>query len=387
MDKISIDIKIINNLKLILKNFSQSNGNKPQFNKLYHFNIQRENFPLPQLIFFILAKILRFKYYHHLEKILWLIPFYFNEHYCEISLRKFGLRLDVFTSNKNDDIENIKEKIISKLNKASYLIEKKVLNSFANNQLEDGDFTIQNQYIEFTSMYNYFRENADNFFKLSLKKQDKSDNFSETINTINQKLKSQKKAYYNAFSMIDTFYSRLEHLFVLSLAFLNFNPSRINVKEFIFKNWSDKYKDIFDISSDSKAKMFYDELKEIKEKYRNTKSHGGFDKEASSIYFHLPEVGAISCSLSKYNKSLTFNFIPFDINSFKNICSVFDEFDTWLDKSKLKYAVLYIKTGLDVPFDKDSILKHNIAIKNEKSFNDLIEERAYFEDLYTNMDF
>ncbi len=387
MDKITIDRTVIKNLKLILKDFSQQDSKELPSDEGSNFNIKREDFPLPQLIYFILAKILRFKYHDRLEKVLWIIPFYFKDNYCEISFRKFGLRLDIFTQKKKDDIEKIKDIIISKLKKSCLLIEKKVLTNFVNTQLSDGDFSIENQYIEFTSMYSYFRETANEYFKQSIKKSKKSVDFSAIIDAINRKNKFQRNAYFNALSMIDAFFSRLEHLLVLSLAFLNYNPTKLSIKSFISMNWSEKFKDIFDIETDSTAKSFYDELKIIKERYRNTKAHGGFDKETSSIYFHLPEVGAISCSLSKYSESLNFNFIPLDINSFNNICSVFDEFDTWLDRSKLKYAVLYIKTGLDVPFDKDSILEHNIAIKNEKSFNDLIEERAYFEDLYTNMDF
>ncbi len=383
MENIKIDNKIITSLSLALKDFSFENNPEKMNHPQNGFRILPQEFPVPQLIYFLLSKIFNGYTRHKLEKTLWTVSFYYKGFEAEFALQKFGLRLylsDLITNSP--EREQVKNQIISKIKKASSILERKVLTEYAKKQIVQGDVTIDNQYIKFSNMYYYFREQAKEAFN---GKGDNSQGAQEVFGIDPNKFQLNLIGFYNTSAMIDTYFSRLEHLLVISLPFLKFNPEKINLLKFISNNWGDKFKVVFDLKKNNDTKIFYDKLKVIKEKYRNTFSHGGFEKEGASLFFHLPEVGAISASLSKFDKSPHFNFFPIEINTFDEVCKLFDDFDKWLEESTLSFAVVYANSGVEVPFDKKSISEHNTAMESE--FEQLIDKRSHYSDMFTNMDF
>ena len=385
MKNIKIDNKIINSLSLVLKDFSFENNPEKITHPKNGFRILPQEFPVPQLIYFLLSKIFTGYTRHRLEKTLWTVSFYYKGFEAEFALQKLGLRLylsDLITDSP--EREQIKNQILSKIKKATSILDRKVLTEYAKKQIIQGDVTIDNQYVKFSNMYYYFREQAKEAFN---GKGDNSQGAQKVFGIDPNKFQLNLIGFYNTSAMIDTYFSRLEHLLVISLPFLKFNPEKINLLEFISTNWGNKFKLVFNVKNDNKAKSFYDKLKVIKEKYRNTFSHGGFEKEGASLFFHLPEVGAITASLSKFDKSPHFNFFPIEINTFEEVCKLFDDFDKWLEKNTLPFAVKYANSGLEVSFDKNSVSEYNTAMESEYNFNQLIEKKGYYSDMFTNMDF
>jgi hypothetical protein len=63
-----------------------------------------------------------------------------------------------------------------------------------------------------------------------------------------------------------------------------------------------------------------DRLHEVSETYRNTYGHGGFDKEGGSIYFHVPDVGALPARLTDVRDSPHFDVIPVGSLDFEELC-------------------------------------------------------------------
>ena len=120
---------------------------------------------------------------------------------------------------------------------------------------------------------------------------------------------------------------------------------------------------------------------------RNTFAHGGFEKAGASLFFHLPKVGAIPVILTKIKDSPHFNFFPIEEDKFNNICALLDQFETWLKSGKLAQGIKYIESGLNVPFDEESISKFNEAMESDDEFDKLIEHWSYLNDQDTNMDF
>lgn len=384
MENISINIEQIQTLEKILKDFSiPIDGESERTEK--GVIITRDELPVPQIIFFLFVKILKYPKNMHLEKTLWIIAFIFKGKFFEIAFEKFGLRL--YVSNTIDNEEEClryKKEILYYLRAAIKDIERYLLKDFAKLQISDWHIIIENQYVKFTNMYHYFREQASESFgkEKTLSKGAKSV-FGLEPNTFQWNL----IGFYNTSAMLDTFYSRLEHLLVLSLPFLNLNKNNIDLVKYISSNWSDKYKSVFDINTDSVAKGFYDKLYDVKEKFRNTYSHGGFEKDGASLFFHLPEVGAIPCSLSQFKDSPHFNFFPIEAHTFDDVCKLFDDFETWLEKSRIKYGLMFANSGIKISYDDKSILEFSKAMKSDDDFQRLIDKKGYYSDMYANMDF
>lgn len=62
-------------------------------------------------------------------------------------------------------------------------------------------------------------------------------------------------------------------------------------------NWSEKLKRVWDLIKDQEAKTLYDELRTIKERFRNSLSHGALEKGGMSLFVHIPALGALPASL------------------------------------------------------------------------------------------
>ena len=55
-------------------------------------------------------------------------------------------------------------------------------------------------------------------------------------------------------------------------------------------------------------------------------------------------------------------------------------------ENKIKYGMKYVKSGLDVSFDKKSKEQYKNAMISESSFNSFIERELYLHDISINMD-
>jgi hypothetical protein len=187
--------------------------------------------------------------------------------------------------------------------------------------------------------------------------------------------------------MINAYFSRLEHLLVIVLPFINFSPAADDLVKIIGSQWGEKYRQIFDINQDKPAKLYYDQLHDIKERFRNTFSHGGFEKDGASLYFHLPAIGAIPARLTEIRNSPHFNFLPLAQADFNEVCSLFDEFDNWLESGKTQYGVLYAKSGLNVAFDAESLQEYELAMTSPEDFDNMLEYYSYLSDIHTNMEY
>lgn len=380
--------EIKDNVQLALKEFStDENGNDLIFiDGSTMVPLDRKVLPVPELIPFILSGVLGFPNLGRGEKIRWQICFKYKNVLCNIAHQKFGVRLYYLKLEKNDLRINPDE-IIGKLIKGLRIIEKSVLQGFSKHQLSQGNVTIPNIYHKLDGMYQYFRENAEREFNFKAEQKHNGDALEDIANHMNLVIRSTRNGFYNTIAMVDAFFSKTENLFIMVLPFINYNREKDNLLEKIGSRWQDKFKRIFQIETDVAAKRFYDQLVNLKENLRNTFAHGGFEKAGASLFFHLPKVGAIPVILTKIKDSPHFNFFPIEEDKFNNICALLDQFETWLKSGKLAQGIKYIESGLNVPFDEESISKFNEAMESDDEFDKLIEHWSYLNDQDTNMDF
>jgi hypothetical protein len=361
--QVSPDVK--GQLELTLKDYAPALELKPS----YRILIERNDMPVPGLIEYMLVKVLGFSNFGPDEKLRWQVPFTYQGMRCSLAYQKFGVRLYIAKSDVDEqDVHQKAKEIIGKLKRAAKIIERRVLDPYAKSQIGNGNVTVVNQYHDLNRIYQYFRKQAFSIF---------SDN--PGLGSF--------EGFYNALAMINAYFSRLEHLLVIVLPFINFSPDTDHLVEIIGSQWGDKYRRIFELTQDKSAKLYYDKLHDIKERFRNTFSHGGFEKEGASLYFHLPEIGTIPARLTEIRNSPYFNFLPLARADFNEVCSLFDNFDNWLESGKTKYGVLYAKSGLNVPFDAESVREYKLAMTSPEDFEDMLEYYTDLSDMHTNMEY
>ncbi len=362
----------INILQNLLNGFSFS-GESDIYQNETRVKVERESLPIPQLIFFLLNKVMQYKLGYRHDKMHWILYFLYDNKKCAIALEKFGLRL--YLENK-DDYENI----IKKINKAVNYIEKKILQDYAKEQMKSGNLTISNHFNQLSNMYYHFKEEANKIYN----KKEPDLDIDDISIFLNSTMTKNNTGFYNTFSMIEAYFSRFEHFLAYCL-FFNTDRS-LNIYDFYKKDFSEKFKIIFPLNV-QKNKLFYDEINIIKEKYRNTFSHGMFSKNGEPFYFQLDNAGMIPANLSKFKDSPHFNFVPTDEIKYEEICEQFDKIDNWLEFESSEFAWKYAGSGLSLSFSSDFFNKVSPYLENIEDFQWFIDTEQSYRDMIENADY
>ncbi len=194
------------------------------------------------------------------------------------------------------------------------------------------------------------------------------------------------RSYY-LLSMIDAYFSLLEHIFVLLLPFMkNLIKSKINLEEFMTYNWKPKIQIILEAKTNKEATKFIEILDEIKEQIRNPASHGHFYKKGNSFFVHMERLGAIPFTLTKSKTNFKYSFSSKTNMTFFEICKHFDEFDKYLETNSTKFGMEYIKRNLPVAFDKQSSATYKRRMRTAKSTEKYINETIKELENGMNMD-
>lgn len=332
--------------------------------------ISRSQFPIPSLILYVLNGLCMFPQGYRGDKTHWMIPFVYQDVNCAISHEKFGVRLYIHTKYQH---QINPDELLGKLRKAIEISEKYILAEIAQDQIKSGNITIENHFHKLRSQYHYFRKQAASIY-------------SEDIDNILKIFPVRSEGSYNSLAMIDSYFSFLEHFFVLALPFSSYDRATDNLVDFVGAIWSKKLQRILDIKNPT-IHGYYNRLVEIKEKYRNTFAHGGFEKKGQSFYFHLPDYGAIPASMSAYRNSVHFNFFPIEESSFQEICTLLDQFDDLLKSSALVQAWKFAESGLHLTLDEKNLSEIILAASDPISFDSWLEKESYLSDMYANADY
>jgi len=382
---------IYEGLKKSLKDFSPSID--PETSLIYSqksskFHIGSDEIQVPELIQFIFSNILNYTVMGPGEKLRWQVRFFYENIDATFALEKFGLRL--YLSSPTEDQEKlikIKNEITGKLSRLILKAEKHIFTPFAKHQIKERNFTIANHYHKFENRFDFFRNKATNDYIPEVQKGNES--IHELARKFNALQEYKYEQSYYAIAMLDAYFSFLEHLFVLILPIAEKPCKKYDLVQFISSFWSQKYKVLFDVKKNRKAKEFYDQLNELKENFRNYYAHGGFEKNGESLYFHFPGIGALPAKLSSKKNEPHFDFFPIDDTSTSHMIKVIDKFDEWLrsDDSGVKYAVRYAESGLDMPCDSQHIDEIICSMTNIQEFDKLLEKYSHVTDMHDNMDY
>ena len=344
---------------------------------------EQDDLPVPSLV----RLALRLLGCHDLgraEKLAWEMPFEFRGVACSIALEKFGLRLYVEPS-PGADSATLATDIVRNLQKAIGSLERAVLKDLATQQMALGNVTIANQYPSLNNMYRFFREAAAALYGEEERPLVADSTFSEIFADFTQYMGRQQRAFYNTVAMIQAYYSRLEHTLVLLLPFSGYDPAAESLKDFIGDIWRKKFVRIFGLF-DPASKRFHDRLCEVSEDYRNTYSHGGFDKGGAALHFQIPHIGLVPAALSDIRDKPHFRFVPIERENFQQVCDLFDKLDEWMRSSASWFGMQWVEGGLDLRFDQDFLDELRRAMASHEEFDIFTAQHGCNQDRASNMD-
>ena len=295
--------------------------------------------PLPYMVFLIFVGLLQYKpWWRPFEKIAWQIPILFKSVPFLFAHQKFGFAV---SSVLDDPDAEIVRDMMKQLNKVSEVADG-VFQPFGEDQLRQGNVTIDNKYDELSNRYFFFREKAKKAFASKPPPSKKVKTRRYTV-TSSDPFRPEREGSHYMTAAIDSFFSKLEHTLTLLLPFHNYEPSQDDLTQWITAHWTDKYKRIFDLTQGSEAKRHYDKLVRIRSKFRNPLAHGYFDRrDKSGVNFHVEGLGAIPIQLSNFRDTLHYDLFPFQQESCGELCSFFDELDEFFRNQETKYGIRFL---------------------------------------------
>jgi hypothetical protein len=344
----------------------------------------------PYLIFIIFVTLKDYKYKGRDEKEAWTVYVKFKGEPFLLTFRKFGFR--IISSKQSDKITDLGREAMYKIFKAIPYAEE-LIQPLVKEKVQKGNITLENHYDEILCRYNFFKKKAIEQFVKGANPRYKTTYYKKkgkpTGSSMTQDLAGKNRIAGNNYgiAMMDVYFSLLEHLLVLMLPFISgIDHDKMDVEEFILKNWKEKIKAIVPLA-DPKAGKLYKTLLDIKENLRNPLTHGHFQKDGNSIYVHMKTIGAIPMNLSRRERQFTYSSSQIYHENFNSIVQCFEGFIEFLSKNESTcYAMAFIKKGLSVTFDQKSRELYRDAMTDMETFERFLYYREMDEVNAMNMD-
>lgn len=372
-------------LSFILKDFSAGfEEDEIQIDPNAIYCVSDTTLPIPGLALYVLVRKLNCYYYgpddSQYGKIHWAVLFRHKDKSYALELRKFGLRLVGSFAPTEKEAKDI----LSALAKATQYVEAEV-RELAKERIAEGRITVPNRLEEFSEAFEFFTKKAQETYTRFSEDRKQALDQNNYQKLSDASLVKQEASYY-ASAAIEAFYSRLEHILILVRPFVEPRLSGEKIKEFMADNWGDKFNKTFSPSSNQQANRIKSMLTKTKEKYRNPAAHGGFVKDGAALYFHDPLMGAQPVKLSKEDELPILTLCGITENDFIIALEHFKEFERFLEKSEARYGYLYVKSGLDVCYDDNSIDLY-LYSSSDEYFDKFLEASIWMDDCIRNADY
>lgn len=335
-------------------------------------------FAEPEVLYFGLTQLLDLRGGERGDKVAWTIPFEFRGVHFAFELRKYGLRFMCERSRVSDPIvREVYGRARSLANIATQHLEAVQVPL----QLKSGNVTFPNYFAALDRRYRFFREEALASFPAApivtpenIRDLDFAPYFA-----------AQDRADDLATACVDAYFSRMDHLLVLSLGFIGDVVERGALMDFLSGNWTTKVLEQLEPGDDPPLKKLYDDLNTLRREWRNPWAHGGFKSKGASFYFHVPRVGALPVTLSS-DERRTIDLQATEPD-FQHALATFDHCDRLLAEGKLKYAFQWAESGLDLAVDADSRSGLRAAMSSQEAFDAFLDGVGRRQDMLENVDY
>ena len=379
-------VTVTEEIKVLLKNISpiteQTTRNDENRVEIGYY----ENPLNPNLLAYCFDVILGFTVHYRIyEKVNYIIEFDYKGTYAVVGHYKLSYRLSIEKQYK-DEIIAMFQDVLPLLEQLFMLIGEKAL-------LEN-EFSMKNEAPEYFAKLEFYQNRIE---KLELKRSvieekvyGQYDVFTDEHGYMHKRAKGQaylrslrKEIVYDIEAYIDTFYSALEHVLTLLYPFVRDTALNKSYYKNYIRNtkwaWDSK---IRDICGDMMPCEITEELRRIKEVYRNHNAHGGFSREMMA-YVQIPHFGRYPMYVGKeylrgfvngYSDSISYEM-------YLNAKIVFNRFWETLD-IEFEIPMMFVRNGLSIPIDAD---RYTDGIESVEQAQWVIDKMWYDIDNQSNM--
>lgn len=354
---------------------------------MHSLMLDRHEFPVPQLLVYVLG-LAGVQTGGPAEKVAWWALFSYKGVKASVAHAKFGLKLILPKDLDEDERETISVEIRKQL-RAAVRAAERMLRAEGPDLLAQGSATVVNQHWSLERAYKYFRTRAldPNHVPDELKvwgDEQRPQGLARSSTFQSGKIVMQLNAFHDMIAAITAFLSRLEHDLVLALAFSDFDPATDDLTAMIRSRWGDKFNRVLGHLRGSSH--YRTKLVAMVEHWRNTYSHGGFEKgHRATIYLQVPNVGTVPVGMTEVSESPQFSFMPATESTIEEVFQLFDEIDAWMEV-ELPEAIQWIESGLDVRFDVE-FRKLLRDARERDEFDELLKHFEYRQAIVDNMDY
>ena len=374
----------IDHIKNLLKDFSKITDNTIRTNESDTIDYY-ENPLNPNLLSYCFDNILGFDVkYRIFEKINYVIEFDYKGTYATATHRKLSYDVNIEKCYK--------EEIISIFSSIKPLLENLFM-LIGEQSLINNEFSMKNEFPEYFRKIEFYQNKIEQLENRRRVVQEKCRGKYDIIKegkctTMRMKgadyLNSLEcEIVYDIESYIDTFFSAFEHSLTLLFPFVKKMEGKSYYREYI-KNtrwtWDCKIKDICE--GIIPIEMI-NEIRRIKEVYRNHNAHGGFSREMSA-YVQIPGFGRYPMYVGKEYLRGFIDEMSDSVSygMYLQAKCIFISFWNLLD-TKFTIPMMFIRSGLPIPINTELFLSR---AQNEEEAKWLIGKMWFDIDNQSNMD-
>jgi len=416
-----MDLELENKIKNIFRGLEEVdiiNLEKQNLKNAFRNILIKEFDPPAYIVKIIMISFLKLKYFRSSGKVSWYSYFKFSDFYFKIRDYKFGTwtleglvgegQMDT-EFDKNSDIYRAALILRKRIKKASILFDKifkrNLLENINNGKIKT--YYLNSAYNKLLSIYRFFRHNVEesisNFEKFlednkdnPIKLEDVEDDGIE-IELLGKKqiIKPMKmsialEGFTNhdkiisnySFALMSIFFSVLE--FILE-AFYLFGNRIDPFLKFKKRYWYEKFKIVFPIDINKTLKKIYDDLGQIKKKYRNPLIHGLTGD--FNLLVHIPGSGLVPISYEFLTDNVAFDYNEISFQDSKKILTLFESFLNYLENEEpYNYYILFFKFEFPIPINEKDIEEIKNQMNSYEEFEQELLDRARYEDMVRNRD-
>lgn len=331
------------------------------------------------------------------EKQAWAAPLEMDGNLIWFAFRKLGVSATVYGAETEVAAADIVADCMRRIGKAIPVVTRDLIGPLLAEAVTQGAFTVPNKFGYFHGMYSHLRSlSEETAAEAAVTKPVHETHGDGGLSTQFPGVVLARNAEFEAIGSLFAFFSLLEHLLVIGLAFTEYDPLQEPFGDFLRMNWGEKFKRVVGLK-DKDDKLIYDALQLLADENRNPSAHGGVDRNVANVHVHLAGYGAVPTGVTSTSQRPTYTFepelpqsvFPFaDYHFFGGSADGWEAVDqvlAWMRSGPLADAFTYGESGLPVWFDRDS-RKELRSAAAAGELEEFIERRSFMIDQASNMD-
>ena len=344
------------------------------------------------LVYMLLVDLLDFQCFGPREKVAWSIPFKFEGEVYFAEHRKLGL--EVFGPAALS-VAGTPERIVQRISKGVVSAEP-YFKLQADRAIENSHLSVINlsnrlydRYLFFLEQYRLKCTDAD----LNAGKVESTEYGDGLVGFSYPETRLRQEAEWLAFSVIDSFFSWSEHVFIHLAILQGHCPTGVEVAELMSNDdWSRKFKMALDISDDD-VNRYHRDLLDIRQRFRNFATHGAFGRNKEGFAF-LSGAGVVPMTLHHHEGPHSYrfggNFHHYRSGAVfvgQEQIELIEDFMEFIRSGPLAPAWIYLDEGLNPSLIASHRSRLSAAMESETAMERLVEFESRLVDMHLNMEY